>query len=61
MNDVLKAQDEEFKARHELSKAKYTYVKSRMQFLQAIGTISEDNLKEVNGWLEPIKKQQLTN
>lgn len=61
INDVLKAQDEEFKARHELSKAKYTYVKSRMQFLQAIGTISEDNLKEVNGWLEPTPKQQLTN
>jgi outer membrane protein len=52
MNDVLKAQDEEFKARHELTKAKYSYIKNRMQLLQAIGTISEDNLKEVNNWLE---------
>ena len=52
LNDVLKAQDEEFQARHELAKAKYSYIKNRMRFLQAIGTISEDNLKEVNNWLE---------
>lgn len=52
LNDVLKAQDEEFQALHSLSKAKYRYVKNRMKFLQAVGSISEDNLKEVNGWLE---------
>ncbi|NOU44865.1 MAG: TolC family outer membrane protein [Methyloglobulus sp.] len=52
LNDVLKAQDEEFQALQDLSKAKYGYVKNRMKFLQAIGSISEDNLKEVNSWLE---------
>lgn len=53
LNDVLKAQDEEFRALQELSKAKYAYVKNRMRFLQAIGSISEDNLREVNAWLQP--------
>jgi outer membrane protein len=52
ITDVLKAQEEEFKARRDLSKAKYGYVKNRMRFLQAIGTVSEENLEEVNGWLQ---------
>ena len=53
LNDVLKAQDEEFQALHDLAKAKYAYVKNRVRFLQAVGSLSEDNLKEVNAWLEP--------
>jgi outer membrane protein len=44
LNDVLRAQEEEFQALHELSKAKYSYIKNRMRFLQAIGSLSEDNL-----------------
>jgi outer membrane protein len=52
ITDVLKAQEEEFKAKRDLAKAKYGYVKNRMRFLQAIGTISEENLEEVNGWLQ---------
>jgi outer membrane protein len=52
MNDVLKAQEEEFQALHDLGKAKYSYIKNRMRFLQAIGSISEDNLTEVNDWLD---------
>ncbi|MDO9267530.1 MAG: TolC family outer membrane protein [Methylobacter sp.] len=51
MADVLRAQQFEFKARRELSKSKYEYITNRVRFLNAIGTISEDNLLEVNGWL----------
>jgi outer membrane protein len=52
ITDVLKAQEEEFKAKRDLAKAKYGYIKNRMRFLQAIGMISEENLGEVNGWLQ---------
>jgi outer membrane protein len=62
ISDVLKAQQEEFKAKRDLAQAKYGYIKSRMRFMQAIGMISEENLGEVNGWLqhtasEPTKKR----
>lgn len=49
--DVLRAQQLEFKARRELSKSKYQYITNRFRFLNAIGTISEENLREVNDWL----------
>lgn len=52
--DVLKAQQEEFKAKRDLTQAKYGYIKNRMRFMQAIGMISEENLAEVNGWLQPM-------
>ncbi|MGZ8171744.1 MULTISPECIES: hypothetical protein [Methylobacter] len=51
MADVLRSQQFEFKARRELAKSKYEYITNRVRFLHAIGTISEDNLLEVNGWL----------
>lgn len=54
ISDVLKAQEEEFQAMRELSQAKYGYIKNRMRFLQAIGTISEENLNEVNNWLQGV-------
>ena len=49
--DVLRAQQLEFKAKRELSKSKYQYITNRIRFLKAIGTISEDNLQEINSWL----------
>ena len=52
ISDVLKAQEEEFKVKRDLAKAKYGYIKNRMRFMQAIGMISEENLVEVNGWLQ---------
>lgn len=51
MADVLRAQQLEFKARRELSRSKYEYIINRVRFLNAIGTISEENLLEVNAWL----------
>jgi outer membrane protein len=60
INDILKAQQEEFKARRDLAKAKYGYIRNRMRFLQAIGTVSEENLVEVNGWLQASPSGQQT-
>jgi outer membrane protein len=51
ITDVLRAQQLEFKAKRELSRSKYQYITNRVRFLNAIGTISEDNLQEINGWL----------
>lgn len=52
ISDVLNAQKEEFRVMQDLAKAKYSYIKNRMRFMQAIGMISEENLAELNGWLQ---------
>ncbi len=52
MSDVLIAQQNEFKAKRELSTSKYSYIKNRIRFMQSTGLISEENLNEVNGWLQ---------
>jgi outer membrane protein len=52
MADVLTAQQNVFRVKRELSQVKYGYIKNRIRFLYATGMISEDNLKEVNRWLE---------
>ena len=46
------AQQNEFKARRDLSVAKYAYIKNKMRFLQSIGLINEENIFEVNNWLK---------
>jgi outer membrane protein len=51
MGDLLRAQQLEFKAKRELAKIRYEYLVTRMRFLKAIGTISEQNLEEINNWL----------
>jgi outer membrane protein len=55
--DVLNAQQGEFQARRDLAQAKYSYIKNKMRFLRAIGLISEENLVEVNNWLQAMPKQ----
>ena len=50
--DVLDAQQDEFKAKRDLSQAKYGYIKNKMRFMQAIGLISESNMIEINNWLQ---------
>ncbi len=57
LSDVLDAQQQEFKAKKELSKAKYSYIKNRIRFMQATGLITEENLSEVNSWLQAEPKQ----
>lgn len=51
MGDVLQAQQGEYKAKRELAKSRYQYILNRVRFLKAIGTVSEDNLSELNAWL----------
>ncbi|MGZ5611274.1 MAG: TolC family outer membrane protein [Methylobacter sp.] len=52
ISDVIKAQQEEFSAKNDFAQAKYDYIKNRIRFMHAIGSISEENLEEVNNWLE---------
>ena len=52
ISDLLKAQQGEFLALRDLSKAKYTYIKNRVRFLRALGSVNEQNVLEVNAWLE---------
>lgn len=49
--DLLRAQETELKAQRELVRARYQYIIDRVRFLKAIGTVSEENLQEINGWL----------
>lgn len=52
IGDVIKAQQDEFLAKKEFAQAKYSYIKNRIRFMHAIGSIAEENLQEINGWLE---------
>ncbi|MEI6147155.1 MAG: TolC family outer membrane protein, partial [Methylococcales bacterium] len=52
ISDLIKAQQDEFSAKKELAIAKYNYIKNRIRFMHAIGSIGEENLHEVNNWLE---------
>lgn len=53
VTDILNAQQEEFKAKRELSQAKYAYIKHRARFMRSVGMITEQNVQEVNNWLQP--------
>ncbi len=52
ISDLIKAQQDEFSAKRDLAISKYTYIKNRIRFMHAIGSIGEENLHEVNNWLE---------
>jgi outer membrane protein len=52
ISDVIKAQQDEFSAKKDFSQSKYNYIKNRIRFMHAIGSIAEENLQEVNNWLE---------
>ena len=53
VTDILNAQQEEFKAKRELSQSKYAYIKNRARFMRSVGMITEQNIQEVNNWLQP--------
>ncbi|MDP2098669.1 MAG: TolC family outer membrane protein [Methylobacter sp.] len=55
ISDLIKAQQDEFSAKKDFSQAKYNYIKNRIRFMHAIGSIAEENLQEINGWLEEKK------
>lgn len=52
VGDLLQAQKTKFAAQRDLAQAKYSYLKNRIRFLHAIGSVSEQNLTEINDWLE---------
>ncbi len=52
ISDVIKAQGDEFSAKNDFAQAKYDYIKNRIRFMHAIGSIAEENLQEINDWLE---------
>lgn len=52
ISDLIKAQQDEFSAKKDFAIAKYNYIKNRIRFMHAIGSIGEENLHEVNNWLE---------
>ncbi|MCX7074165.1 MAG: TolC family outer membrane protein [Methylococcales bacterium] len=53
VTDILNAQQEEFRAKRELSQSKYAYIKHRARFMRSVGMITEHNIEEVNNWLQP--------
>jgi len=52
ISDVIKAQQDEFSVKKDFAQAKYSYIKNRIRFMHALGSIAEENLQEVNAWLE---------
>ncbi len=52
MVDVLNAQRDLFRARSNYSKVRYDFILNGLLLKQATGTLTEDDLKQVNGWLE---------
>jgi len=51
IGDVLISQAREFSANRDLLEAKYTYIKNRIRFERALGSLSTSSLAEINSWL----------
>ena len=49
--DVLDAARDLFRARRDLAAARYEYVQNTLRLKQAVGTLNEDDLLQVNTWL----------
>lgn len=49
--DVLNATRDLFRARRDFTGARYEYVINTLRLKQAVGTLSEDDLMQVNSWL----------
>ena len=50
--DVLNAQRDLFRAKRDFSESRYDYILDILRLEQAAGVLGEDDLTEVNGWLE---------
>lgn len=50
--DVLNAQQQLFSARKDLAQAKYSYVMSLLRLKASVGALTENDLEQINGWLE---------
>jgi outer membrane protein len=51
--DVLNAERRVFEARRDLAFSRYDYIINRLDLKQAAGTLSEDDIEQVNSWLVP--------
>lgn len=51
--DVLDAARDLFRARRDLAAARYEYVQNTLRLKQAVGTLNEEDLMQVNAWLVP--------
>jgi outer membrane protein len=49
--DVLNVRRELFSARRDYAQARYSYIVNILRLKQAAGTVSEDDLTEINQWL----------
>ena len=49
--DVLDAQRDLFRARRDLSEARYSYILNVLRLKRAAGTLSEEDLRLVSIWL----------
>ncbi len=52
IGDVLISQAREYSAKKDLLDAKYNYIKNRIRFEQASGTLSFQSLESINQWLK---------
>ncbi len=50
--DVLNAQRDLFRAKRDFTQSRYDYILDILRLKQAAGILNEDDLTEVNGWLE---------
>ncbi len=50
--DVLNARQQLFSAKRDLSQARYNVIMSQLKLKQATGTLAEEDLQQVNQWLE---------
>ena len=50
--DVLDAESDVFAAQRDLSVARYEYILDILRLKQAAGTLSEEDISQVNNWLK---------
>lgn len=57
VSDLIQAQQSEYMSKRDLSLARYTYIKNRIRFLRSIGSVNEQNLFEINDWLDIAEQE----
>ncbi len=50
--DVLNSQRDLFRARRDLAQSRYDYILNKLALFQAAGTLAQDDVQMVNGWLQ---------
>jgi outer membrane protein len=54
MADVLYGLQLEYRVLRELAQVRYEYIKQKIRFMKATGLITDENMIEVNGWLQAL-------